>query len=285
MDSLVTTQWLANEIGASDLRIVDASRHLPDARRDAHAEYALGHIPGAVFMDLEELVDIQAPIENTLPSASKFASRMQALGLGDGSRIVLYDDSALKSSARAWFMFKLFGAENVAILDGGIAKWKAEDRPLSSGVEKLRHRHFTVWSDAARLRAKDHVFANISSGDEQLVDARGPGRFTGAEPESRPGIASGHVPCAMNVPYSTLFNPDGTWKEKDGIRAAFTRAGVDLTRPLITTCGSGMTACALAFALHLIGKDDVSLYDGSWTEWGADPDMPKELGAAMPAHS
>lgn len=285
MDSLVTTEWLANEIGACDLRIVDATRHLPDARRDAHAEYALGHIPGAVFMALEELVDTRAPIENTLPSASKFASRMQALGLGDGSRIVLYDDSAVKSSARAWFMFKLFGAENVAILDGGIAKWKAEGRPLATGIEKLRHRHFTVWSDAARLRAKERVFANISSQDEQLVDARGPGRFTGAEPETRPGIASGHIPCAMNVPYSTLFNPDGTWKDQAGIRAAFTNAGVDLNRPLITSCGSGITACALAFALHLIGKDDVSLYDGSWTEWGADPAMPKALGAAVPAVS
>jgi len=280
MDSLVTTEWLANEMGACDLRIVDASRHLPDAQRDAHAEYAAGHIPGAVFMDLEELVDNQALIENTLPSAAKFASRMQALGLGDGSRIVLYDDSAVKSSARAWFMFKLFGAENVAILDGGIAKWKAEGRELAQGVQKLRHRHFTVWSDPARLRSKAQVLGNIASKAELVVDARGAPRFTGTDPEPRPGIASGHIPCSLNVPYASLFNPDGTWKSPEGIRQAFISGGVDLDQPIITSCGSGITACALAFGLHLIGKDDVSLYDGSWTEWGADPETPKELGAA-----
>lgn len=280
MDSLVTTEWLANEMGASDLRIVDATKHLAEAGRDSRAEYLAAHIPGAVFMDLGDLVDEAAPIENTLPSAAKFASRMQALGLGDGSRIVIYDDSAVKSSARAWFMLRLFGAQNVALLDGGIAKWKAEGRPLASGEVKQRRRHYTSWSDESQLRSKAQVLANIESKAEQVVDARGKPRFTGADPEVRPGLASGHIPCSLNVPFATLFKADGTWKEPEDLRAVFTQAGVDLSRPIVTSCGSGVTACCLAFALHLIGKDDVSLYDGSWTEWGADPETPKETGEA-----
>lgn len=281
MDSLVTTEWLANEMGASDLRIVDASKHLAETGRDARAEYEAGHIPGAVFMNLEELVDPEAPIENTLPSAAKFSSRMQTLGLGDGSRIVLYDDSGVKTSARAWYMLRMFGAQNVAILDGGLAKWKAEGRPLATGNETLRCRHFTTWSDEKVLRNKAQVLANIASKDEQLVDARGPGRFTGAEKEVRPGLASGHVPGAINVPYATLFNPNGTWKEAGALRSVFEAAGIDLARPVVTCCGSGITACCLAFAMHLIGKEDVALYDGSWTEWGADPSLPKAQGEAL----
>lgn len=283
MDSLVSTEWLANEMGASDLRIVDATKHLPEAGRDARAEYAEGHIPGAVFMNLDELIDEKAAVENTLPSAEKFSSRMQALGLGDGSRIVLYDDSAVKTSARAWFMLRMFGANNVAILDGGIAKWVAEGRPLASGVETLRQRHFTPWSDTAALRSKEQVLANVGSRAEQVVDARGAPRFTGASPETRPGLASGHIPGSLNVPYTSLFNADGTFKDKAGLIEAFTSAGVDLSRPVITSCGSGVTACVVAFGMHLIGKDDVALYDGSWTEWGADPTTPKAVGAALHA--
>jgi thiosulfate/3-mercaptopyruvate sulfurtransferase len=280
MDSLVTTEWLANEMGASDLRIVDASWHLPDAARDAAAEYAAGHIPGAVFLNLGELVDSTAPFDNTLPGAEKFASRMQSLGLGDGSRIVVYDDSALKTAARAWFMLKLFGAHDVAILDGGLTKWKAEDRTLAEGKEVLRHRHFTAWSDGKNLRSKADMFANIASGAEQLVDARGAGRFTGDEPESRPGVASGHIPGARNLPHGLLYNADGTYQDKAGLKAAFAAAGVDLAKPVVTSCGSGITASVLAFALHLLGKEDVALYDGSWAEWGSDAEVPKALGAA-----
>jgi thiosulfate/3-mercaptopyruvate sulfurtransferase len=279
IDSLVSTDWLAREMGASDLRVVDASYHLPDAGRDARAEYATGHIPGAVFMDLAELVDPASPIDNTLPSPETFAGRMQALGVGDGSRIVVYDDSAIKTAARAWFMLKLFGAHDVAVLDGGLAKWKAEGRALASGGEAPRERHFTAWSDPRRLRSKADVLANLAGGAAQLVDARGAPRFTGAEPEARPGLASGHIPGSRNVPYKALYNADGTFKDKPGLKAAFEQAGVDLARPVVTTCGSGVTACALAFALHLIGKHDVALYDGSWAEWGSDPATPKEVGA------
>ena len=280
MDSLVSTDWLAGEMAASDLRVVDATAFLPEHARDAAAEYAAGHVPGAVFMDLGTLVDANAPTANTLPSAEQFASRMQALGLGDGSRIVVYDDSPIKSATRAWFMLTLFGAQNVGVLDGGIAKWKAEGRPLASGQEAPRRRHYTVWQDGARLRSKAQVLANIASHGEQLVDARGGPRFTGEQAETTPGLASGHVPGARNVAYASLFNADGTWRDKAALKAAFAAAGVDLAQPVIASCGSGMTANVLLFALHLLGKDDTALYDGSWAEWGSDPALPKELGPA-----
>jgi thiosulfate/3-mercaptopyruvate sulfurtransferase len=281
MDSLVTTQWLADELGASDLRIVDASAFLPEHGRDPALEYEACHIPSAVFMDIAHLVDPAAPGMNMLPSAERFASRMQSLGLGDGSRIVLYDDSPIRSSTRAWFMLTMFGAANVALLDGGIAKWKAEGRKCAQGRETLRHRHFTVWSDDRAVRTKADVLKNLTQRDELVVDARGAGRFTGDVPEVKPGLASGHIPGARNVPYASLFGPDGTWKSSGDIRKIFEAAGVDLARPLITSCGSGMTANVLIFALHLIGKTDVALYDGSWSEWGADEALPKGLGPAI----
>lgn len=278
MDSLVSTEWLAAELGASDLRIVDATKHMPETGRDAAAEYRSGHIPGAVFMNLADWVDEGAPIENTMPSAQDFERRMERLGLGDGSRIVLYDDSAMKSATRAWFMLRMFGALEIAILDGGIAKWKAEGRPLTQGVEHLRERHFTAWSNNRKLRSKDQVRQNLETAAEQVVDARSAPRFTGAEPETRPGLASGHIPGSRNVHYAALFNADGTFKDREQLRAVFEAAGVDLSRRLVTSCGSGMTACTLAFALNLIGKQDVALYDGSWTEWGADAATPKAVG-------
>jgi thiosulfate/3-mercaptopyruvate sulfurtransferase len=280
MDSLVSTQWLAGEMSASDLRVVDASAFLPEHGRDPALEYEACHIPGAVFMDIAHLADPAAPGMNMLPSAERFASRMQSLGLGDGSRIVLYDDSPIRSSTRAWFMLTMFGASNVALLDGGIAKWKAEGRPCAQGRESLRHRHFTVWSDDRQVRSKADVLRNLADQTELVVDARGAGRFTGAVPETKPGLASGHIPGARNVPYPSLFAPDGTWKSTAELTRAFEAAGVDLTLPLIASCGSGMTANVLIFAAHLIGKDDVALYDGSWSEWGADDALPKATGAA-----
>lgn len=208
MDSLVTTEWLAKELGANDLRIVDASYFL-DAR-DARAEFEAGHIPGAVFMDLGELSDTSSSLPNMVPSAEKFASRMQAIGLGDGSRIVVYDNSPLHSSARAWWLLNLFGAHEVAILDGGLQKWKAEGRAMESGKPVVRHRHFTVWKDKAQVRDLAQMKENLKTKAEQVVDARGAPRFRGEEPETRPGVRPGHIPGSFNLPYTELFNEDGT---------------------------------------------------------------------------
>jgi thiosulfate/3-mercaptopyruvate sulfurtransferase len=278
MDSLVSTEWLANELGASDLRVVDASWHLDS--RDAAAEYDAAHIPGAVFMDLGGLADATSDLPMMLPQAEKFASRMQSLGLGDGSRIVLYDDSDLKTSARAWWMLRLFGAHQIAILDGGLAKWKAEGREVKMGKETLRHRHFTVWKDASHIRTKAQMLALLETKAEQIVDARGAGRFEGREAEPRLGVNPGHIPGSKNLPMSGLFNTDGTWKTGDALRAAFKDAGTDVEAPIAATCGSGVTATAIAFGAHLLGNDKVAVYDGSWSEWGADKDTPKEIGAA-----
>jgi thiosulfate/3-mercaptopyruvate sulfurtransferase len=278
MDLLVSTEWLAKEIGASDLRIVDATWFMPDGGRNAAAEYEGGHIPGAVFMDMEEIADSNSAFPNTLPQPEKFASRMQSLGLGDGSRIVVYDDSPYKSAARAWWMLTLFGAHDVALLDGGLVKWKAEGRALETGKPALRHRHFTVWKDDMSVRTKADMLANLHSKDAEVVDARGSGRFTGEEAEPRPEMASGHIPGSHNLPYGNLFNPDGTWKRSDALKAAFDAAGVDMAKPMITTCGSGMTAAIVLFGARLTGKTDLSLYDGSWSEWGLDKDTPKATG-------
>lgn len=280
MDPLVSTEWLANEIGASDLRILDASNHLPDAGRDARAEYEAGHIPGAVFMDLASLVDANSPVPSALPRPEQFAARMQALGVGDGSRIVIYDDSDVKTSGRAWFMLTLFGARNVAILDGGLAKWTAEGRPLESDEPQFGERHFTARPAEAKVRNKAQVLANTNSRAEQLVDAREAGRFTGELPDFRPGIQSGHIPGSRSLPFTELYNDDGTFKSREGLRAAFEDAGIDLSQPVVTTCGGGVTAAVLSFAMHLLGKNDTALYDGSWSEWAADPATPKALGPA-----
>ncbi len=277
MDSLVSTEWLAKELGASDLRVVDASWHL-DAR-DAAADYEAGHIPGAVFMDLGGLADSTSDLPMMLPAPEKFASRMQSLGLGDGSRIVLYDDSDLKTSARAWWMLRLFGAHQIAILDGGLAKWKAEGRETATGKETLRHRHFTVWKDTSHIRTKEQMRALMDSKAEQIVDARGAGRFEGREAEPRLGVNPGHIPGSKNLAMSGLFNVDGTWKTGDTLRNAFSDAGVAVDAPIAATCGSGITATTIAFGAHLLGNDKVAVYDGSWSEWGADNDMPKQIGA------
>jgi len=279
MDALVTTEWLANELGANDLRVVDATYVLASDGRDPAAEYEAAHIPGAVFFDIGEISDLTNPLPTMLPPPEKFASRMQSLGLGDGSRIVLYDNSPYRTAARAWWMLRVFGAHDVAILDGGFAKWQAEGRPVESGKPQHRHRHFTVWADEGQVRTLDQMKANIDSGAEQVLDARSGPRFTGEEPDPRPATHAGHIPGSKNLPYKQLFNDDGTWKTGDALKTEFEQAGIDLSKPLVTTCGSGITAAVLLFGAHLLGNDG-ALYDGSWSEWGADMSTPKATGRA-----
>jgi thiosulfate/3-mercaptopyruvate sulfurtransferase len=280
MESLVTTEWLEGELGAGDLRVIDSTLFLPGEPRDARAEYEAEHIPGAVFLDLEDVSDISNPVPHMVPPEPRFASRMASLGLRDGQRFVVYDNSPLHSAARAWWMLKSFGAHYVAILDGGLRKWKAEGRPLESGRPQVRHGHFSPRFDSAAVADKDEVAGLLGGGSHEIVDARGLGRFTGEESEPRPGMASGHIPGSRNVPQATLFNPDNSWKRGDPLRAVFDSAGVDLRKPMVATCGSGITACVLLFGAHLLGKEDVRLYDGSWSEWGADPSTPKATGPA-----
>lgn len=279
MELLVSTDWLASELGKPDLRIIDATLVLPEHKRDPKAEFEAGHIPGAVFLDLEEVADAASPYPTMLPSPEKFASRMQALGIGDGSRVVIYDNSPFRSACRAWWMLNVFGAHEVAVLDGGWAKWTAENRPTESGKPVVRHRHFTVFEDLAGVRTLDQMLTNLRTHAEQIVDARSPGRFTGSEPEARAGARSGHMPGAKNVHYSQLLNADGTFKSPQEIEAIFTAAGVDLEKPIVTTCGSGVTAATLLFALALTGRSTAALYDGSWSEYGAHASTPVVTGA------
>jgi thiosulfate/3-mercaptopyruvate sulfurtransferase len=278
MDSLVTTDWLAAELGAADLRVIDASAFLPGTGRDARAEYETAHIPGAVFFDIEEVSDRDSPLPHMLPPPHKFASRMQSLGLGDGNRFIVYDNSPLHSAARAWWMLKICGAHQVALLDGGLEKWSAEGRPLERGTQPRRHGHFTPLFDADAVVDKAQMLALAG---HDIVDARPAGRFAGEAPDPRPGVASGHIPGSRNAPQSEFFNADNSWKQGEALRAVFDAAGVDLARPMVTTCGSGVTAAVILFGAHLLGKEDVRLYDGSWSEWGADPSTPKAIGAAV----
>jgi thiosulfate/3-mercaptopyruvate sulfurtransferase len=273
-ESLVSTEWLARNLSQPDLRIVDATYYLPMQNKNAKAEYLERHIPGAIFFDLDDISDSTSTLPHMLPAPEKFASRVRKLGIGDGNRIVVYDAQGMMSAARVWWMFRIFGAREVAILDGGLPKWLAEGRPVEDGQVTLQERHFTARLDNTQVRGKDQVKRNIDSKREQVLDARTAGRFHATEPEIWPGRRSGHIPGAHNLPYGQLLKPDMTFKDADAMRALYEGAGIDLKQPVVTSCGSGITACVLAFGLHLIGHRDIAVYDGSWAEWGLPGDTP-----------
>lgn len=279
MDPLVSTAWLADALGSRGLVILDATMVAADAGRDPRAEYDAAHIPGARYLDLARLRDTSSALPNMLPPVEQSASRLRALGVGDGDRVVLYDDSPWHTAARAWFVLRTFGIANVAILDGGIAKWRAEGRPLETAGTPPQGRHLTPQPDFANVRDLAAITANLMTGEAQVLDARSAARFSGAEEDPHPGTAAGHIPGSRNLPYTRLFADDGTWKRGEDLAAEFAAVGMDLERPIVATCGSGVTAAVLLFGLHLLGKHG-ALYDGSWSEWGADPATPKAVGAA-----
>lgn len=284
MKSLVTTSWLAQHLADDDLVVIDASAYLPGAGRDAAAEFAAAHIPRARFLDLGTLTDPPSLVPKALPTPEQFARRMREIGVVPGERIVFYDDSKLRSSARAWFIARLMGAHRVAILDGGLQKWRADGLDLESGQSGAASSAYPV-PDAAsgKVRSKAQMLANYRADanqpGEQVVDARDAARFCGEVDDTVHGLPGGHIPGARNVFFRDLLNSDGTFKSHDELNAAFIDAGIDLDRPVTASCGSGMTASVLLFALHLLGRDDTALYDGSWAEWGADPATPKATGA------
>lgn len=276
---LVETDWLAERLNAPDIVIVDATWYLPNDLRDPYAEHLEARIPGAVFFDIDEVSDKSDPLPHMLPSPEQFSSQMKKLGIGNGMRIVVYDSQGMFSAARVWWTFRVMGVEDVVVLNGGLAKWKAEGRPLENGPEAQRGvRHFTSRKNADLVRDQDQILSVIENNSEQIVDARSAARFRGEAPEPREGLRSGHIPGSVNLPYADLLNGDGTLKPAEELRTIFTKAGVDLGRPVATTCGSGVTASILALALAILGHRRTAVYDGSWSEWGADDALPVETG-------
>jgi thiosulfate/3-mercaptopyruvate sulfurtransferase len=271
--TLVSTDWLEAHLSNPDLRVLDASWYLPDVPRDPRAEYDAAHIPGARFVDVADVSDARSELPHMAPPVEKFMSRMRAIGVGDGHQVVVYDGAGLFSAARIWWLFRLMGKTDIAVLDGGFPKWQAEGRPTEDLPPVVRDRHMTVQRQAHLVKDVTQVAAATKLGVPQVVDARSPSRFRGDAPEPRPGLRAGHIPGSSNLHYAALLAEDGTMKPVDELRAAFAAAEIDLAKPVITTCGSGVTAAILNLALERIGHRDHSLYDGSWAEWGMYGDL------------
>jgi thiosulfate/3-mercaptopyruvate sulfurtransferase len=274
--ALVSTDWLAEHLNDPKVKILDASHHLPTAGRNAKEEFAEKHIPGAIFFDIDAVSDPDADLPHMWPSAEQFAEQMGALGIGNDDKVVVYDTVGPTGAARVWQTFRIFGHTNVALLNGGLRKWEAEGRPVTAEVTDYPPKRYKASKAEARIRSREQMLANIEHPVEQVLDARAAGRFKAIDPEPRAGMRGGHIPGSLNLPYPQLLGEHGTYKSADELKAAFDAAGIEQGKPIATTCGSGVTACTLALGLYLIGRDDVAIYDGSWSEWGSRQDTPIE---------
>jgi thiosulfate/3-mercaptopyruvate sulfurtransferase len=279
MEPLVTTEWLAEELGKPDLVVLDATKYLPNEPKDGRAEFLRAHIPGARYFDIDQIADMDTDLPHMVPTPGRFARLMAALGVSNASRVVFYDQKGLSSAARGWWLMGLFGHDGATVLDGGLPKWLREGRPVMDG-ESVDHEpgYFRPDYRAAQLRGVGDMLRTVLTRSELVLDARAAERFTGAVPEPRAGMRSGHIPGSISVPYTDLLQQDGTFRPAGEVRARFEAAGVDGSRPLVTSCGSGVTACILTLGLRMAGFPEGAVYDGSWTEWGGRPDTPIEVG-------
>jgi thiosulfate/3-mercaptopyruvate sulfurtransferase len=270
LPDLVPTDALARILDAKDLVVLDATYFLPNTGKHGREEYEHGHIPGAIFFDIDEISDKSSPLPQMLPPAAQFSAAAGELGIGDATQVVVYDAQGLASAPRVWWMFRMFGHARVSVLDGGLPKWRREGRPLATAVPVPDRRRFTARTPVAQVRSRDEVEAATRSTGQSIIDARSAGRFAGTDPEPRPGLRGGHIPTSVNLPSSKLIDPnEGTLLPQEDLRKVFLTAGIDPSRPAICTCGSGVSACVIAFALHRLGNANVAVYDGSWSEWGA----------------